>query len=160
MAIITYLICINLTTSFFKVVKRGVYGKLPCELGVARIEFLIIRALVRGCCREPHPPPLPPCLPPLVPPPPLPPPPFPPFLLASVLLKSNLSGIMEKAARHIVPSSSRHAMCAGPAATARTPRSELSAEDPAPVPYLFHRSATSLSLKQLKQLCILFIVSN
>lgn len=112
------------------------------------MEFLMIRALVRGCCREPQPPPLPPCLPPLVPPPPLPPPPFPPFLLASALLKSSLSGMMEKAARQIVPSSRRQAICAGPAATARTPRRELRADEPAPVPYLFQRSATSLILKQ------------
>lgn len=111
------------------------------------MEFLMIRALVRGCCREPQPPPLPPCLPPLVPPPPLPPPPFPPFLLASALLKSSLSGMMEKAARQMVPSSRRQAICAGPAATARTPRRELRADEPAPVPYLFQRSATSLILK-------------
>lgn len=121
----------------------------------------MIRARVRGCCREPHPPPLPPCLPPLVPPPPLPPPPFPPFLLASALLKSSLSGMMEKAARQMEPSSRRQAICAGPAATARTPRKELRAEEPAPVPYLFQRSATSLILKKnnLYDFKIYFLVS-
>lgn len=114
------------------------------------MEFLIILALVRGCCRDPQPPPLPPCLPPLVPPPPLPPPPLPLFLLASALLKSNLSGMIEKAARHIVPSSSKHAIWAGPAATARTPRKEVRADGAAPVPYRFQRSATSRNLQQHK----------
>lgn len=123
----------------------------PWELGAARIEFLIILALVRGCWRDPHPPPLPPCLPPLVPPPPLPPPPLPPFLFASALLKSNLSGIMEKAARHMVPSSNKQAIWVGPAATALTPLNEVRADGAAPVPYLFQRSATSLSLKQEKK---------
>lgn len=54
---------------------------------------------------------------------------------------------MENAARHIVPSSSKQAICAGPAATARTPRNALRAEDPGPVPYLFQRSETSFNLE-------------
>lgn len=58
--------------------------------------------------------------------------------------------MMEKAARHIVPSSSKHAIWAGPAATARTPRKEVRADGAAPVPYRFQRSATSRNLQQHK----------